>query len=582
VAAAVRPVWRWLTLAAALWLLNAALVFQNAWPTVRIHVDLLPQISPELLWLVGALLVWAALARRAPAAAVAGALAGLWLLLALVRYAQETAPALYGRPIDLYWDAPHVGSVLRMLATTAGSWLTLAAAGALLLALLAAFLGLRLAWRRVLAALGDRRERGVIGALTALAAAGWLVGQLPGAPESWPQRYAASVSVPLGPQLEAIAHSFAAQAAAPEVVTATASPQATARFAALGSDDVLLVFVESYGGVTYSRPEFADALVAAREELASAVVDTGRRAVSTTVLAPTFGGYSWLSHLSLLAGVEVAAPDAYVRTMQRPRPNLVQTFARAGYSTLALMPGLRQPWPEGAFYAFDTILGADALDYRGPEFGWWRIPDQFALARLDELPRPDRAPRFTFFTTISSHTPFRPTPPYQPDWARLTSATPYGAEAARALAVEMDWENLGPAYVESIDYVHAWLAGYLRRHAAADLTLIVLGDHQPPAVVSGRGADWTVPVHVITRRDDVLRALEAQGFVAGLAPPSEPLARTHELNPLLTRAFAAAPAGATAAVAPTGRHGGRGSIVDAPRVDVARRPDLRPVDERAP
>ena len=57
-----------------------------------------------------------------------------------------------------------------------------------------------------------------------------------------------------------------------------------------------------------------------------------------------------------------------------------------GYRVLALMPGLKQAWPEGEYFRFDTIYGEAALDYRGPAFGWWRIPDQFALARFDELP----------------------------------------------------------------------------------------------------------------------------------------------------------------------------------------------------
>ena len=56
-----------------------------------------------------------------------------------------------------------------------------------------------------------------------------------------------------------------------------------------------------------------------------------------------------------------------------------------GYRTLAMMPGLWYPWPEGAFYGFDAIYGEREVDYRGPEFGWWRIPDQFTFARVKTL-----------------------------------------------------------------------------------------------------------------------------------------------------------------------------------------------------
>ncbi len=49
------------------------------------------------------------------------------------------------------------------------------------------------------------------------------------------------------------------------------------------------------------------------------------------------------------------------------------------------MPGSSHPWPEGAFYRFDEIYDRARLDYRGPKFGWWFVPDQFTLARLDAL-----------------------------------------------------------------------------------------------------------------------------------------------------------------------------------------------------
>src|SRR6185503_385200 len=131
---------------------------------------------------------------------------------------------------------------------------------------------------------------------------------------------------------------------------------------------------------------------------------------------------SWLAHLTLLSGVEVRDPAAHARLMVEPRDTLVRAFRRHGYRTVALMPGMRQAWPEGSFYGFDEIYGADRLAYRGPEFGWFAIPDQFSLDRLQALEdsrRAARQPLFVFFPTISTHFPFSPTPPYQPDWIRM-------------------------------------------------------------------------------------------------------------------------------------------------------------------
>src|SRR5687768_12731865 len=151
--------------------------------------------------------------------------------------------------------------------------------------------------------------------------------------------------------------------------------------------------------------------------------------------------------------------------MASQRDTLVTNFSRRGYHTVALMPGMRQAWPEGAFYGFDVIYGRDLLEYEGPEFGWWSIPDQFALARLDALERRQapRAPVFVVFPTSTTHAPFGPVPPYQPAWPRVLTPTPFDrADVDRAMAVSPDLSNLGPSFVRAMNYEYRSLAGYLR------------------------------------------------------------------------------------------------------------------------
>jgi len=563
-----RPAWaRWAGLAAALCPLNVALTLHNVWPTAGVRLARpVPELSIELMLVLLGVLAWAARRGTLPARLPA-ALAAAWLLLTVARYLEITAPALYGRPVNLYWDLRHVGNVARMLAQAAGAPATVGLAAALLALSAIVFAALRLAWRRVSDAATDAAERRVLTGFAGTLAVVWLAGSAGHAPAPGWLRFSLPVSVTFADQLGLMARAFAEARLAPGA-DGTAAASAPPSLEALAGDDVLLVFLESYGSVTLREPALAARLAGERERLAQVVAATGRGAASATVVAPTFGGNSWLSHLSLLTGRDVTDPGAYARTMQGAVETLVGDFARAGYETLALMPGLRQAWPEGAFYRFDRMLGAGALDYRGPEFGWWRIPDQFALARLDAEPRAARS-RFVFFPTISSHAPFRPTPPYQPDWTRLVGPAPFGAEAERAIAMAPDWKNLTPAYGDSIAYALQWLAGYLERHAAAPVTLVVIGDHQPPAAVSGPNSDWTVPVHVISRRDAVLDALVGAGFTAGLEPPPAPLGTTGGLRPLLTRAFSAS----GPAVA-----GG----IDASRVDVARRADDTAVGESPP
>ncbi len=568
---------------AAILLLNAALTFHNDWPTPAVRWPLPPELSIELaaaLLLLAAAAAWRA--RRASSAPPApGLLAAVTLTFVLGRYAEVTAPALYGRPVNLYWDAPHLGGVLRMLLHAGGPVFAVLVVAGALLALLSGWWLLRVVWRPVLLALATPAWRRAAAALGAAVLGLGLAQSLghTGAPARL--RVATPVAATFIEQARLILHAWrGVDAAGGEAAVATTagasssvlspgggSAATDAAFHALAGDDLLLVFLESYGSLSWTDPVLAARLAPLRAALTRAVARTGRTVVSTTVVAPTFGGNSWLSHLSLLAGREIRDPGLYARTMQGVGRSLVGDFGRAGYRTVALMPGLRNPWPEGAWYGFDAILDAAAIDYRGPAFGWWRIPDQYALVRLP--PRERGAPQFVFFPTISTHAPFRPTPPYQPDWTRLRGPGPYGPEAAAALAQVPEWTNLAPAYGDALAYALQWLAGYLDWRADAPLTLVILGDHQPPAAVGGPSGDWGVPVHVITRRAAIADALCADGFVPGLAPPRIPLGRMHDLRPRLLAAFRGH------------ARRGDGSSVDASRVDVAGCA-ARPVVEQPP
>jgi hypothetical protein len=233
--------------------------------------------------------------------------------------------------------------------------------------------------------------------------------------------------------------------------------------------------------------------------------------------------------------------------MTQSRRTFGTELAEHGYRRVALMPGLKKPWPEGAFYGFDRIYDDAMLEYRGPAFGWWRIPDQFSLVRWDAMelaPRtdnaPSRKPLFTFFTTVSSHAPFRPTPPYQPNWSRLLSERPFDAAALeQSLAQTPQWSDMTAGYIDAVAYSLQTLAGFLRTHPSDDLIMIVLGDHQPPALVSGVGAPWDVPVHVITSKPALLTALKNCGFVSGVAPAPASVGSMHKLAPALLHVFEA-------------------------------------------
>jgi len=522
----------WLRLGLGWFLLNFALTIQNIWPTPWITTH--NKFSFEIALLLLVLAVYAEL-KGVPPRRLIGWLAVGLTLLTIGRYAQVTAPALYGRPINLYWDAQHLPRVAAMLAQVSPTWLVALAALGTMVLVGGLFLALRWALGSVWAGLSQAGPRRGMAVLAAGVAAIYLAA--PGLQLHTGRWFSNPVMPVYARQAEFLWEALIgdAQGDTPRCKTLPASD-----LARLAGADVLLIFLESYGAVAYDRPAFNAALAASRERLADAARRTQRGAVSAYLESPTFGGSSWLAHSSLLTGVEVREPQSYHRLLTRECDTLPDRFARQGYRTLGLMPGLRYAWPEGDFYGFQHILGESILDYRGPEFGWWRIPDQYAIARLDqlEISVAQRPPLFVFYPTISSHTPFRPTPPYQADWDRMLTQQPFEAGTLEvSLTRPPDWTDLGPAYTDALNYAFTWLAGYLEKHADSDLVIIVLGDHQPPASVSGASAPWEVPVHVITQRTDILESLQSAGLQPGLEPGRPTLGPMHELSAALLTVF---------------------------------------------
>jgi hypothetical protein len=523
---------QWALLAGALALLNTSLTFENDWPTLSVRLTAALSIEAALCVLgIVAAVRWFS----APSPVALRILAAIWVVLVIGRYEDVTARSLYGRDISLYWDVRHLPSVSAMMSSVAKPWLVAATIAVASLVPFVIYLALRWALGCVTNASKDPRVRhvltGVAGGVLALCVAQGLGAPVPGG-----VRVVEPVTAVYTRQARQLTYEISGAGV-------RALPPALPIRSDLGlvkGADVFLIFLESYGAVSWDRRALFEALTASRARLHADIRDTGRRVVSALVESTTFGGKSWLAHISLLSGAEVRDEQTSVRLMAQRRETLVSAFSRQGYRTVAIMPGVRTAWPEGAFYGFDEIYDVARLGYQGPSFGWWDITDQFALARMDSLeiaPRP-RQPVFVFFPTISTHSPFTPAPPYQSDWSRILTPTPYDdEELARAWAQEPDWFNLGPSYAQALDYVHASLGGYLRLRADRDFVMVLIGDHQPPAMVSGEEATWDVPVHVVTNRAQVLDRLLQRGFREGLRPRGPSAIKIHALLPVLLDAF---------------------------------------------
>ncbi|MGC4082592.1 MAG: hypothetical protein QM736_10895 [Vicinamibacterales bacterium] len=362
---------RLLPRAAAVVLLNASLAFSNWWPTPGVYWNGTPSVELAVLLLFAALIGPVAL--RTPR--LLRWTSAVWLLLVIGHYVDVTAPALWGRELNFYWDLRFLPDVAAMLlgASKRAVLLGIVAAGALALVLTFLYLAIRWAMRRVADTAATVRGRQIIGVLGAAGIALFVMqaAGLFGLDYLGEERrpFARPVTQVYARQTRLVVQAMSKSVVLPP------SPPFDASLDRVRDADVFLFFVESYGAVTFETPAFDTRLREPRALLERAIHDTGRDVVSAFVESPTFGGSSWFAHITFLSGIKVGDPDTNALLMTAHRPTIVTNFAERGYRTLAMMPGLWYPWPEGSFYGFQDIYNGPRLAYQGPSFGWWDMPD---------------------------------------------------------------------------------------------------------------------------------------------------------------------------------------------------------------
>src|SRR5262249_10711441 len=162
---------RWAALFAALLFLDASLTFTNVWPTPAIRWR--GELSIELA--IGLLALVAAARWYRPSRTVLGWLSASWIALVIGRYAQVTAPALYGRDVNLYWDLHLMPDVAAMVTRVAPWWLIAAVVAFAAFCFWLLYRCVRWAVRVIAdasARVAERRALAVLAALTVIVFAG--------------------------------------------------------------------------------------------------------------------------------------------------------------------------------------------------------------------------------------------------------------------------------------------------------------------------------------------------------------------------------------------------------------------------
>jgi hypothetical protein len=295
-------------------------------------------------------------------------------------------------------------------------------------------------------------------------------------------------------------------------------------FPRLHGVDVLVVFVESYGRSSFDHPDIAPAVQGPLARLEAAAAMSGKTLVSGFVRSPTVGGQSWLAHATLASGIRTTEQGGWRIYLQEADADLAHLFHRAGHPTFMVQPAIVRPFPEADGLGFERLFFADALAYRGPRPGYVTMPDQFTLARVEQILAEidgQQAGSYGQIALIGSHAPFTPPVPPLLPWAGIQDGTaftghmPPGPGAAELWS---DGARLRAAYAgqmaATVDVLASWAALPTKRPRL----VVMLGDHEPAARVLGRDPGYDVPVHVLASSPDLAAPFEAAGFVPGAIP----------------------------------------------------------------
>ncbi len=490
--------------------------------------DRLGQLTPLALLRIpveGLLLVAAVLVLPRRPATIASLIAGALLgILTVVKVLDLGFRAALDRPFDLVSDWGYLGPGIGVLRDSIGDGAGIAVAVTAALLAVALLVAVPLSLLR-LAGLAARHRTASARAVAGLAA-GWLVCLLLGAQLVPGVPVASTATAALAADhARAIVNGVEDQQTFSAQVSDDPADKIPADrlLTALRGKDVLIAFVESYGRVALQSPVASPPVVAALDAGETELRSAGFAARSAFLTSPTFGGISWLAHSTLQSGLWVDNQSRYNTVVSTDRFTLSDAFARAGWRTVGVVPSNEQNWTQGAsFYGYDKLYDARNVGYRGPEFGYSTMPDQYTLSALQrrELAAPDRRAVMAEIDLTSSHSPWAPLPSVV-SWDAVRDGSVFDPMPAQGLSARTVWKDSRQVQIQyghSVAYSVFSLLSFVRTYGDDDLVLVMLGDHQPATVVSGEGASHDVPITIVARDPAVLDHIADWGWQDGVRP----------------------------------------------------------------
>ncbi|MFW5816422.1 MAG: sulfatase-like hydrolase/transferase [Wenzhouxiangella sp.] len=460
---------------------------------------------------------------------------GLVMAAVILGLSDGAIHQVLSRPLNLYFDINLLSASFHLLDGNLGRL----PAVMVFIAVFALLLALAWAVARVLArAQAQRRRAGIFAALMAVSALLLSVLEIQGV------RPVPVARTPLWDtlsfQVEQLRKTHRAHIAFIEA--APERPRPAEPLSALADTDVLMVFIESYGATVFELDRYREIVAPTLERMEDEFARAELSAVSGLLESPIRGGQSWLAHATALSGRWIDNQLWYQLLLESHHNTLIDDFRATGHQTMAVMPAIIMPWPEGRQLGFDRILAARDLDYAGPALNWVTMPDQYTLYRFQNTLRP-QAPRplFAQIALISSHAPWTPIIELLPDWNGIGDGAVFERWRDAGETPQLLWqdtERVRDHFALSVEYsIHISL-DFAARFVDENTLMILLGDHQPATLITGHEASAAVPVHIISKNPRLLQPFRQRGFIDGLIPDHrQPAAAMDQLRDWLHEDF---------------------------------------------
>jgi hypothetical protein len=216
----------------------------------------------------------------------------------------------------------------------------------------------------------------------------------------------------------------------------------------------------------------------------------------------TYGGASWLTEFSVLAGVSTHSFGSMRQFVQafmegKVRETIPQVLADCGYRNVIFYPMMKNFVSNARFY--ESIGLKEIFDKKDQNAPTTNERDQFyynsALNEMERHFKTSDKPLFTFIQTMSAHWPY--------DWKMFPDQDVKGG--APGIHPELN-EYLRRISLGAKDY--KWLLSELKRRFPAESFVIVnYGDHQPSATRMLLGQKEEIEV------EDIKLSAEGPGFI---------------------------------------------------------------------